>query len=784
MNAMTFDFVAECFAWCVVQVTLFAAAALIIYALLRRRNPTSNVLLLAGSLMLVGMLTLTCWSPWPRWEFVDQRPWLAARPADPIAAVGAMTGDRASPSGGTPRAPSDRRREHQLVAPRPSASLRDVPPAEQFVTHAVQSWWRFAAGVTWLLAAVGIARFLFGFAFVHRYRRQGVPIDDSQLLAEFSSLAHELEIAAPVELVEAPSLGVAATLGWRQPIVLLPAAWRDWSDDERRAVLAHELAHVAQRHFPLWLVGQLVVAAHFYHPLVHWLGRRLQLEQEIAADRLAAQVFGNRRHYATVLAGLALSPNRPAGAFAGLGLFMSRPLLMRRIAMLRKSTESTNHRSPFVRSIALASLVIAAGIAFGFRSARGVAAADEPASVVAPSSPPAPAPQADENTSAVTALIQIASDPVSLLNPSASEQSWKVFSRTQAALLSSKVVLQSTLRKPDIAKLPLVAAQQNPLSWLDRHLSVGFIEDSEILRVTMSGDTDELGQLRQIVDAVVQTYMEEIVTADGKRRFVLRDALANSYQKLSEEIRNKLDAQNLLAKEVGFPSSQQRDPETELLMRELAEAAKSRAELERKLADVQMEFLVLEQRLKDPSSIDALVDQQLANDPNMSMMNQELMELQFRLNAQTGEMKRGRSKEAERLQQQINAKQQQIVQYKTQLKLQLQSADKGNLKRDFEKYPIPRPRVPHDDADQWQHLRKEFQIRSGLLQQQIAALNNTIEEKIESLTAKNQISVELEIGAAELKQLQYVARQMSIKLEMMDIDSVAPPRVRVIQWAM
>ncbi len=32
------------------------------------------------------------------------------------------------------------------------------------------------------------------------------------------------------------------------------------------------------------LLAQLSVALHFYHPLAHWLAKRLRLEQELAAD--------------------------------------------------------------------------------------------------------------------------------------------------------------------------------------------------------------------------------------------------------------------------------------------------------------------------------------------------------------------------------------------------------------------------------------------------------------------------------------------------------------------
>ena len=120
---------------------------------------------------------------------------------------------------------------------------------------------------------------------------------------------------------------------------------------ELRVVLAHELSHVQQRHFPSWALAQLPLAAHYYHPLVHWLVRRLRLEHELVADSLAATVFGNRVQYATVLAGLALHATAPRGPFTPLGVFMSRPLLMRRIAMLHQTTENSRRTSRVAKAI-------------------------------------------------------------------------------------------------------------------------------------------------------------------------------------------------------------------------------------------------------------------------------------------------------------------------------------------------------------------------------------------------------------------------------------------------
>ena len=67
-------------------------------------------------------------------------------------------------------------------------------------------------------------------------------------------------------------------------MVLLPDDWRSWDDSERRAVLAHELAHIIRGDYAIGLMAQAAVVLHAYHPLVRWMAGRLQMQQELAAD--------------------------------------------------------------------------------------------------------------------------------------------------------------------------------------------------------------------------------------------------------------------------------------------------------------------------------------------------------------------------------------------------------------------------------------------------------------------------------------------------------------------
>ena len=72
------------------------------------------------------------------------------------------------------------------------------------------------------------------------------------------------------------------------------AAGASWDDRERRAVLAHELAHIRRDDYLAGLAAQVSLALHFYHPLVHALAGRLRLEQELAADAWGARLSGGR----------------------------------------------------------------------------------------------------------------------------------------------------------------------------------------------------------------------------------------------------------------------------------------------------------------------------------------------------------------------------------------------------------------------------------------------------------------------------------------------------------
>lgn len=84
-------------------------------------------------------------------------------------------------------------------------------------------------------------------------------------------------------------------------VVLLPIDVASWPAETRRAILAHERAHVARWDFALLIVSQLNRALFWFSPLPWWLHRRLITLTELASDDEAMAATNDRLGYAEIL---------------------------------------------------------------------------------------------------------------------------------------------------------------------------------------------------------------------------------------------------------------------------------------------------------------------------------------------------------------------------------------------------------------------------------------------------------------------------------------------------
>ena len=225
-------------------------------------------------------------------------------------------------------------------------------------------------------AIVGLTRLVFGLWAVSQCRRRGRTVEDKDVTDLLASFRIALKIRSEVELREMDDLATPATAGWLWPFIMLPSEWRNWDADELRAVLAHELAHIQRGDYGLGLLARYAVILNYLHPGVRWLSGQLQLQQELAADAIAAGIAGGRGTYLRALSSLALRQqgrvfNGPSRAFLA-----AQGTLIRRIDMLRVH-EGLTSQSLRIRDKLFATLLLLA-FAGGIATLRSPVLADEP----------------------------------------------------------------------------------------------------------------------------------------------------------------------------------------------------------------------------------------------------------------------------------------------------------------------------------------------------------------------------------------------------------------------
>jgi beta-lactamase regulating signal transducer with metallopeptidase domain len=348
--------------WCALQTTLLAMLTLILGS-----RPWRIGGALAPFFGLVGVLFITGLAffpiPWS-WDFrVLDRQSASLAPSSPTASPVANMENAApllenqSPMSFEAGATFlEGFFEKLRYSAEPSHSNSSLSPVSTIVLAL------FAIGIT-----IGALRFVIGLVMTRRLVRASVSIQEQRLEEVAIVLRAKLCLKRPVEIYQTDRLSTAATLGVWRPLILLPSHWRNWSDAELNAVLAHELAHIAHGDFAAVLISQLSIVIHFYHPLVHWLSSRLRLEQELAADSVAAQFAGGQVRYLRVLAKLALEHQDQFVGWPARAFLPTRHTFLRRLEMLRNVRLISSGRVSVGRWIAMTTIGLVAVVLVGMK---------------------------------------------------------------------------------------------------------------------------------------------------------------------------------------------------------------------------------------------------------------------------------------------------------------------------------------------------------------------------------------------------------------------------------
>ena len=202
--------------------------------------------------------------------------------------------------------------ETTLIAP-----PTDVAPAGKPVQEFHGEWWLLAvwvAGGAAVFARMTRDTWRFG-----RFARHAKKAPD-ELVAEVAVVANRLGLRTPAVKKLA---GLASPVMWcvGRPVLLWPADLdKQVTGDGRRAVIAHELAHLRRRDHWVRRLEMLAAVAHWWNPIFWLARRRLRADAELACDEWAAAQADRRAYAEALLAVCSFQPRRrPAPAVGVLG---------------------------------------------------------------------------------------------------------------------------------------------------------------------------------------------------------------------------------------------------------------------------------------------------------------------------------------------------------------------------------------------------------------------------------------------------------------------------------
>jgi beta-lactamase regulating signal transducer with metallopeptidase domain len=184
-----------------------------------------------------------------------------------------------------------------------------VPPlAHSLATPNPWTAWRWLS-LVWLLGAGVVVGVM---VVLHLRMRHRVRCDGAEASAKALAVLRAACVLARVK--RAPSLIITdavrapALFGIVRPAILLPRELAAACDPAAlNLIFLHELAHLQRRDLWAQVAASLIIALHWFNPVVWWAGRRLRAEAEMAADARTLSVTdpGKAHRLGEVLLGFA-----------------------------------------------------------------------------------------------------------------------------------------------------------------------------------------------------------------------------------------------------------------------------------------------------------------------------------------------------------------------------------------------------------------------------------------------------------------------------------------------
>lgn len=340
---------------------------------------------------------------------------------------------------------------------------------------------------------------------------------------------------------------------------------------------------------------------------------------------------------------------------------------------------------------------------------------------------------------------------------------FETYRSTQQQLVTSRFVLAAALRNPEIAELPLVRQQRDPVAWLGQTLQVVATGRSEILPVQLTGE-DPVA-VAALVNAVVQAYLNEVVDVERNQRRQRLNELDRVYTDMEGGMRRRRNDLKQLAEQVGTGDPAALNLKQQIALQQYADLQAEWTKVQFARMRAELELQGKREQLDAPETIEVSaseVDSLAQVDPLILRILAEAEVARTRLAYDEGVVARrvgreyvqNRRRDLARLQRQVEAR-------REVLQRELQEKKRAVVEEE----------------------RKRLLTNVGILQAQEKRLAEATAEAKAQAVAVGGSSVDVELMRGELRQSEEVLGRVAEERERLQVELRNESRITLLQKA-
>jgi capsular exopolysaccharide synthesis family protein len=350
---------------------------------------------------------------------------------------------------------------------------------------------------------------------------------------------------------------------------------------------------------------------------------------------------------------------------------------------------------------------------------------------------------------------------------------YEAYRKTQVQLIKSPFVLTSALRRPGISSLSTLSTEDDPVGYLMRNIQVSAPMESEVVQVRMRGE--DAKEVTQIVNAVAQAYLSDVVNKEKSERLNRRDTLERKYKENMAEVRSSLDTYNNLAKSLGTADTAEVATQRSLLLDHLGTLRAQLNQTQRDLTLIDAELAIMDAKDRGEISLEQsvpeeTVDAMLLRDPQFAEFRERLSAIEESMAYQAERSARGGNDPAvKRLEAMRDAMMRRLEDRKEELRPQIVA------------------QLAMDSTNRRTGAAAEspvvLRMRREILAQQLEQTTKDFDKVASEVKTLGAANADLMARKQEIEQLMKVTDQMGVQLNATEIDVNMPNRVELIEEA-